>query len=193
MEWLVSLYYFRIFGSKTSGNRPQSMLNKPCHNVTLDDLVHKHVSTLTLDVTWLKYLGENQHTRRSHICWPPFPSQLVYFCDSIRHCRKAGPHRLHAAMRAVEIDYLLVGLADDLKSFFQILEKLMPHFFEGATKIFVNQNANSSKDSKTHNKKSVYSETQVFLKKMMKEDYVFYKFVQQRFFNIKQKIIRRSQ
>ncbi len=170
-----------------------TMLNKPCHNLTLDDLVQKHGTTLTLDVTWLKYLGEKQHTRRSHICWPPFPSQLVYFCDSIRHCRKAGLHRLHAAMQAVEKDYLLVGLANDLESFFQIMEKLMPHFFEGATKIFTNQNVNSSKDTKTHNKKSANTKTQAFLRTMLKEDYVFYKFVQQRFFNIKQKILRRSQ
>ncbi len=106
------------------------------------------------------------------MCWPPFSSQLVYFCDSIRHCKRAGPNRLQAALRAVDMDYLLVGLADDLKSFFRILETLMPNFFEGATKIFMNQNIGSSKDTKTHNKKSVNPETQAFLRTLLKEDYL---------------------
>ena len=192
IEWLVSLYYFRIFGSSTSGNRPKQLLNKPCHNVTLDNLVLRFGSSLTTDVTWLKYLGEKQHTRRSHKCWPPFSSQLVYFCDSIKQCRMAGPHRLKAALRAVEKDYLLVGLSHDLVSFVQILEVLMPHFFKGSTEIFRRKKIGSTKDTKTHNKKTVTKKTQAFLRTILKDDYVFYKFVQQRFFNIKQNVLGES-
>ena len=52
-----------------------------------------------------------------------------------------------------------------------------------------------SKDTQTYNKKSLTKDidTQAFLKTILKDDYVFYKFVRQRFFNIKQKVLGRSQ
>ncbi len=39
-------------------------------------------------------------------------------------------------MHAVESDYLVVGLSEDLHSFLLVLEALLPHFFTGATQAF---------------------------------------------------------
>ncbi len=50
--------------------------------------------------------------------------------------RYAGSQRLQHALRAVNKNFLLVGMTENIPDFMEALELLLPHFFTGAKDIF---------------------------------------------------------
>ena len=48
--------------------------------------------------------------------------------------RKPGRHRLQMALRAVQTDYIAIGIFGKLAQFLEILEYLLPQFFSNVWK-----------------------------------------------------------
>ena len=62
---------------------------------------------------------------------------MTYYCGSAPICKKGGNFDvLQRAKYNVEAYYSLVGMAQDLKRSFELLEVLLPAFFSGVKSIF---------------------------------------------------------
>ena len=58
--------------------------------------------------------------------------QMTYYCGSAPICKNTGNYDvLQRAKYNVEAYYTLVGMANDLKRSFELLEVLLPAFFKG--------------------------------------------------------------
>ena len=65
-------------------------------------------------------------------CSLAVPSQMVQFCEPDARCDLA------TAMRAVASSYALVGMTEDLPRTLMLLERLVPRFFGGASRLRTN-------------------------------------------------------
>lgn len=65
----------------------------------------------------------------SHNCTMTVPSQIKSFCEDGEKCSRAL-----ATARARD-SYLLVGLTEELEMTMKVMEKMLPHFFRGVTRI----------------------------------------------------------
>ena len=105
--------------------------------------------------------------------------QLTYYCGSAPICKKGGNFDvLQRAKYNVEAYYSLVGMAQDLKRSFELLEVLLPAFFSGVKSIF--------KEDIKFNKNNYPPIKTVTLKALMnipaiQGELEFYHFAQQRF------------
>lgn len=69
--------------------------------------------------------------RHQRSCSLIVPSQITSFCELGEACsRKLATARVHAS-------YLLVGLTEELEMTMEVLEKMLPRFFRGATNISI--------------------------------------------------------
>ena len=105
--------------------------------------------------------------------------QLTYYCGSAPICTKGEKFDvLQRAKYNVEAYYSLVGMAQDLKRSFELLEVLLPRYFSGVKSIF-NQDIEFNKNKHAAIKNST-------INAMMKipaiqGEFEFFHFAQQRF------------
>ncbi len=78
VDRLVSLYYFRIFGSGDNSSEQLSMLAKwkHCRNTSIDDIVDSIQERNMVNVRMLLHSDTQIHE-----CWPSLTLQQNYFCD----------------------------------------------------------------------------------------------------------------
>ena len=105
--------------------------------------------------------------------------QLTYYCGSAPICKKGGNFDvLQRAKYNVEAYYSLVGMAQDFKGSFELLEVLLPAFFSGGKSIF-NQDIKFNRNKYAPIKSSTI---QALMKiPAIQGEFEFYHFAQQRF------------
>jgi dermatan/chondrotin sulfate uronyl 2-O-sulfotransferase UST len=108
---------------------------------------------------------------------------LRYFCR-ITECRGGDEQELlQIAKQNVERYYTVVGITEDLESFFQLLEHYFPEMFRGAVDVYrttAPQNVDVNKASH-----ALTNATTDLLRKQLGHEYEFYEFVKQRFMKAK--------
>ncbi len=177
VDRLVSLYYFRIFGSGDNTAQQKSMMasNKHCVNTTIDDVVNS-IDDKDMDkVKKLMYAG-----KKIHECWPKLAIQHHFFCD--KYCWKSGlANRVDAAWKILMSDYLLVGISEELGSYMKCIEKLMPTFFQDVYKNYEKSESQLGSKFKTSTKKELKPKTKSKMEKLLDLDIQFYERATQRF------------
>ncbi|KAK2148831.1 hypothetical protein LSH36_480g01049 [Paralvinella palmiformis] len=98
------------------------------------------------------------------------------------------PAVLQVAKQHVEDTYLLVGLTEDIPSFLEMLELLLPHLFCNSTAIYYEIESEAKQIYKTSFKREISEGTRRLLKNYLRYHIDFYQFVKQRFYNIVDKV-----
>ncbi len=173
VDKLVSLYYFRIFGSGDDTNPMKGM--DSCLNVTLDEVME------TIDYSDIaKFQKMLYYDKKIHYCWPAFALIQNSFCDKFCwHSRYED--RFEISWNTLVSDYLIVGISEELGLYVKCLETLMPRFFKG---LYTNYEKNSSQlwsTFKTSFKWELKPKTLSKLEKLLERDIQFYERVRQRF------------
>ena len=177
VDRLVSLYYFRIFGSGDNTRVQKEWLAKwkHCRNTSLDDIVDSIQESNMVNARMLLHSD-----KQIHKCWPRLTLQHNFFCDG--NCWTHHFNiRFKMAMRTVISEYLVVGTSEDLELYLQCIERLMPRFFKG---IFDNYKKSESllrRKFKTLMKRKLKPRTQSKLEQLLETDIQFYEQVRQRF------------
>ncbi len=177
VDRLVSLYYFRIFGSGDNTWQQKQMLAKwnHCRNTSLDDIVDSIRESNMVNVRTLLYSD-----KQIHRCWPGLALQQNFFCDG--NCRiHHHSNRVKMAMRTVISEYLLVGTSEDLGLYMQCIQRLMPKFFKGIFDNYQNSKSLLWSKFKTSTKRKLKPRTHSKLEQLLKTDIQFYEQVRQRF------------
>jgi hypothetical protein len=107
--------------------------------------------------------------------------QLTYFCGSAEKCKKGGdPEAIQRAKYNAETFYSIVGLTDDLKRTFDLLEAYLPKFFIGAPAL-LKKYANLKLNENKH--KAIQNDTIGLLmdNPAIQGELEFYDFIRQRF------------
>ncbi|KAK3735827.1 hypothetical protein QZH41_019925, partial [Actinostola sp. cb2023] len=110
LERFISAYYYSRFGD--GRNRSWSFKGtEKQKNMSLDDCVLKNHSE----------------------CFTPNKLLYIipYFCGQPSGCRVYWERSLAQAIENVKINYLVVGVLEDVHNFIKVLEALLPHFFKG--------------------------------------------------------------
>ena len=114
-----------------------------------------------------------------------YMTQIAFFCGAMPFCRLPEMGALQQAKRNVVQHYAVVGTMARLRDFFYALEWTFPSWFKGATRLY---DSEVKKNISVHNKlvKIPYSRTldpdvRFIMTTLLKEDYDFYYFIQQRF------------
>eukprot|EP00736_Rhodelphis_marinus_P004825 Rmarinus@m.10751 len=79
-----------------------------------------------------------------------FNPMLRYFCGKDPWCQDGSRQGLHQAKRNIRDHFAVVGLSDRFGEFTQVLERVLPEFFSGASVVasdFARRNVNQSKKS----------------------------------------------
>ena len=109
---------------------------------------------------------------------------LGYFCSLQQKCDPGSRSTLQIAKHHVAKYYRVIGVTEDLESFFQLLEYEYPEMFTGALHVFRNTTSRNVDDKKSSHK--VDTLTRKILKDTLSNEYEFYEFVKQRLENAKQ-------
>ena len=91
----------------------------------------------------------------------------------------------------MEESYLFVGVLEEMPKSLQILERLLPHFFDGASELAQSEASQEMRDQTlTLNKKPASEETRKFLKEetSLGLEYELYDFVLQHLHRISKKL-----
>ena len=109
---------------------------------------------------------------------------LQLFCGHGPSCKKDSSHSLQIAKQNVMKYYRVVGLTEDIESFFKLLEIYYPDMFRDAVNIYRNQpSRNVDSKKKDH---ELTQDTIQRLKFELHLEYKFYEFIKQRFYIAKQ-------
>lgn len=87
---------------------------------------------------------------------------------------------LERAKYAVETQYAVVGVLEDLNTTLAVFEKYIPRFFAGATEIYYNEIKNFNKINKNNFKPPVSEEVKNLVRQNFTREIEFYKFCKQR-------------
>ena len=116
--------------------------------------------------------------------------QMTYFCGAAKVCMDGGNSIvLQRAKFNVENYYSLVGMANDLRRSFELLEVLLPAFFSGANSIFKEElrfNTNSHPPIKNTTMKALLNIPAI------QGELEFYSFTQQKFEQLYKKFVMSS-
>ena len=109
---------------------------------------------------------------------------MGFFCGYHEYCSPRRPwHTLNIAKQNVLKYYGVVGIMEDMNSFFQMLEFHYPQMFSGALAMYRNSTA---RNVNTKFPNSVKESTRLRLKELLMAEYDFYGFVKQRLHEAKQ-------
>lgn len=162
IERFESFYYFTRFGNTRGGGK--SHMNDGRRQETIDDCVEK----------------------QRHECMKPYWQVVPYFCGNSPGCSSRSQWAVDKAKANIENSYLFVGLIEELDLSLDILENLLPRYFDNARGIYhMNpENAKVKKDTQTNNKKPTSEITKKFLREetSLKLEYDLYDFVKDRFY-----------
>lgn len=87
---------------------------------------------------------------------------------------------LERAKYAVETQYAVVGVLEDLNTTLAVFEKYIPRFFAGATEIYYNEIKNFNKINQNNFKPPVSEEVKNLVRQNFSREIEFYKFCKQR-------------
>ncbi|ELU01375.1 hypothetical protein CAPTEDRAFT_206336, partial [Capitella teleta] len=123
-----------------------------------------------------------------------FMKMLYYFCGQDPRCwfDKSRSWTLAKAKQNLVKYYSVVGIVEDMDSFFYALEKRMPRFFKGAFGLFGRYGSSLKEAYKTKGKIYPSEEVRTIMKKNMPEAFELYYFVKQRFHNLLDKLMESS-
>ncbi|XP_070175601.1 heparan sulfate 2-O-sulfotransferase 1-like [Littorina saxatilis] len=163
LDRLVSYYYFLRYGDDF---RPYMKRRKAGNHETFDECVDRNGEDCDPENLWL---------------------QIPFFCGHVAECWIPGNHwALEQAKQNVLMNFLLVGVTEELGDFIAVLEATLPRFFVGATQLFNN-------GRKSHLRKTLkkYPPEQRTIDKLhqsniWKMENEFYEFVLEHFHYIKQ-------
>lgn len=124
--------------------------------------------------------------QRDKECVPGEAWQLQFFCGHEATCRDHGPNALALAKDAVERSYLVVGITEEFEAFLQVLEIILPQYFENALRIYRPMQYKLQRQYSTTKKRRVSNSTLEYMKHYLRHEYDFYYFIQQRFYKMAQ-------
>ena len=111
---------------------------------------------------------------------------LQYFCSSSDHCWRSKKHRdagqnnaLQVAKRNVARYYKVVGITEEMESFFALLEYNYPDLFQGAVEVYRNTTSRNVDEKKSSH--PLKPSTRAIMQRVLKYEVEFYSFVKQRF------------
>nr|CAB3267573.1 uronyl 2-sulfotransferase-like [Phallusia mammillata] len=156
IERFVSQFYFKRYGDNHMG---MSRLARPWHDGERD---------LDINTCVLRNYSECSGLKLWYV--------VPYFCGQSPICREPGRDALLRAKRHLVDNYLLVGVLEDFEGTLQVLEKLLPTYFNGAVKIWKKVENKSVKNTATRNKVPLTPEADAVLRDKMKLEYEFYDF-----------------
>lgn len=161
----VSSYYYRRFGDQREGHRTWWFKGTEQEkNQTFDECVLNNVKECV------------EPGRVFYI--------VPYFCGHEAFCRKPSQLALRQAKINVMLNYLVVGVTEELQDFLSVLEKLLPDFFTGVLELYKAPDDVLQKGmttTKTVNKKGPSPKVEEIMKKHLELEYDFYFFVRDRF------------
>lgn len=118
---------------------------------------------------------------RLRLKWFSFKSALITNLSCTFHCRPFNTKgALERAKYAVETQYAVVGVLEDLNTTLAVFEKYIPRFFAGATEIYYNEIKNFNKINKNNFKPPVSEEVKNLVRQNFSREIEFYKFCKQR-------------
>jgi len=138
VDRLVSFYYFLRYGDNFRVNKIRSRMGD---KVTFDECVElKHSPDCDVHKLWLQVPWFCGHARR---CWNP----------------PGNDWALNEAKRNLAEKYLVVGVTEDLESFVEVVEWLLPKFFRGASDLFTKEGVKGNNHIRRTKHKDDVSET----------------------------------
>ncbi|XP_071829610.1 heparan sulfate 2-O-sulfotransferase 1-like isoform X2 [Apostichopus japonicus] len=170
VERLVSLYYFKVYGDSTGPSRYREEMEKMNYTKEPFDACYSKRGICVDKSVLSKNVQQFCGVPPGH----PYPS------------RKKGPKR---AKQNIKDNYLFVGTTEDYDGFLQVLEKLLPDMFHGATVFYRNLKRRSYwKLTETLNKTGPSETVKRALRAELHLEYELYDFIKQEFENLKQKL-----
>ncbi|XP_061498527.1 heparan sulfate 2-O-sulfotransferase pipe [Anopheles gambiae] len=109
--------------------------------------------------------------------------QTLFFCGHGEEClpfNSAGA--LERAKYAVESQYAVVGVLEDLNTTLTVLEKYVPRFFSGASSVYFNEVNVLQKINKNNFKPPVSEEIKNLVRRNFTKEIEFYQFCKQRLY-----------
>ncbi|CAO1420440.1 unnamed protein product [Diamesa tonsa] len=107
--------------------------------------------------------------------------QTLFFCGHENECTPFNTDgALERAKFAVETQYSVVGVLEDLNTTLAVFEKYIPRFFAGATEIYYNEIRSLDKINKNLFKPPVSEEVKNLVRQNFTREIEFYKFCKQR-------------
>lgn len=120
---------------------------------------------------------------KEHTCTPIFHMGR-FFCGHSKNCSVMS-QSLHVTKRNIEKSYILVGLTEEFNSTLQLLEKILPDYFEGATAVWETIQRNVTKETKSKKRFTLTESSRRILKTRLVRDYALYDWVKKRFYEQK--------
>jgi len=134
VDRMVSFYYFLRYGDDFRVNKVRSRMGD---TVTFDECVERvHSQDCDPRKLWLQVPWFCGHARR---CWTPPGNEWA----------------LNEAKRNLVEKYLVVGVTEDLDSFVEVVEWLLPKFFRGAAEVYKKE----GQQGKNHIRKTKHKDT----------------------------------
>lgn len=110
--------------------------------------------------------------------------QTVWFCGHDPECRPFNTQDvLERSKHAVETQYAVVGVLEDMKTTLAVFEKYIPRFFAGASEIYFNDMTEFKEINKNKFKPPVSDEVKQLLRKNFTREIEFYEFCKRRLQN----------
>ncbi|ELU16142.1 hypothetical protein CAPTEDRAFT_140021 [Capitella teleta] len=106
---------------------------------------------------------------------------IPFFCGQEEFCREPTKEALVQAIKNVKKHYLVVGVLEDFEGFIEVLEFLLPDYFQGAQEVYTKQGRDLKDRHKTTYKLPVSEQTEQIMRARLFKEYQFYMFVQKRF------------
>ncbi|XP_035784731.1 heparan sulfate 2-O-sulfotransferase pipe-like isoform X2 [Anopheles albimanus] len=109
--------------------------------------------------------------------------QTLFFCGHDEACLPFNsPGALERAKYAVESQYAVVGVLEDLNTTLAVLEQYVPRFFTGASSIYFNEVNVLRKINKNNFKPPVSEEIKELVRRNFTKEIEFYQFCKQRLY-----------
>jgi len=169
LDRLVSHYYFLRYGDDVLVNKVRA---KEGDTTTFDECVEKSQNDCDPKRMWI---------------------QIPFFCGTAPQCWDPGSEWALAQAKSNLVNkYLLVGVTEELDSFVEVLEELIPRFFSGATQ-FLSQSGKSH-IKRTRHKDSISDATihKLTNTKIWKLENEFYNFAIKNFHAVRNTIIEKK-
>lgn len=113
---------------------------------------------------------------------------IPYFCGQDVMCQSPSQDSLYRAKIHVLEKYLVVGYLEDFDGMLQVLEALLPRYFDGINEFWKHMAAQAVENTSTIKKRYINETARAVLKERLKEEYEFYNFVRFRFKLMKKQI-----
>ena len=172
-------------------DRHLQMLNFTAEGLPMPDYINVFREPLERSASYYYYTSKDKRWKlsfdecvkiRGFKCTGPI-NILAYLCSRSQHCFPLNENSLQIIKQNVERYYTVVGIAEDLESFFDLLEYRYPKTFRGALNVYRNitpQNVDKRKSSHP-----IEESTRDALKYDLRYEYMFYEFIKQRLYNAK--------